>query len=275
MNQFPKKIVAIHAHPDDTEIFSAGTMALMRAKGYELAIVTMTPGGLGGIGSTEQETIETRKREARKAAEQLGAKYYCCEGRDGYLYDTEALRIRITEILRLEKAGIVMTHLPWDYHSDHRTTCNIVEAATMVATLPNVPCKAKPLDITPLLYHTAPLGSSDPLGGKLQSPHFFVDITSVMDVKMEMLGHHQSQIELMRVMHKMDDFFGEMKKQNEYFGKQAGCGYAEAMWQHLGGGFQKDPVLQETIAEFVLDNKRASIGARSLQGSASLQGSVA
>ena len=30
---------------------------------------------------------------------------------------------------------------------------------------------------------------------------------------MKMLEKHQSQIELMRVMHKMDDFFGEMKKQ--------------------------------------------------------------
>jgi LmbE family N-acetylglucosaminyl deacetylase len=260
MNHFPKKIVAIHAHPDDTEIFAAGTMALMQAQGYELTVVTMTPGGLGGIGSTEMDTAATRKREAEKAANMLGAKYYCCDGRDGYLYDTAALRIQVTEIIRREKAGIVMTHLPFDYHSDHRTTCNIVEAATMVATLPNVPCSAPPLEITPLLYHTAPLGSSDPLGGKTIPPHFFVDISSVMEVKMDMLRQHQSQIELMRVMHKMEDFFGEMKKQNVLFGEQAGCAYAEAIWQHLGGGFQKDPLLQNTIKEFVIDTRKMRQG---------------
>ena len=257
--QFPKKIVAIHAHPDDTEIFSAGTMALMKAKGYELAIVTMSPGGLGGIDSTERETIATRKREAAEAAAMLGAKYYCLEGRDGYIYDTEALRIRVTEILRLERAGIVMTHLPWDYHSDHRTTCQIVETAAMVATLPNVPCNARPLDITPLLYHSAPLGSTDPIRGKLIQPQFYVDIGSVMDLKMDMLGKHESQIELMRVMHKMEDFFGEMRKQNRQFGALAGCEYAEAFWQHLGGGFQKDPILQEALSEFIIEPKDVAV----------------
>lgn len=259
MNKFPKKIVAIHAHPDDTEIFTAGTMALMKAKGWELAIVTMTPGGLGGIGSTEKETVAIRRREAERAADLLGARYYCLDGRDGYLYDTEALRLQVTEIVRREKAGIVLTHLPFDYHSDHRTTCGIVETATMVATLPNVPCDAEPLAITPLLYHGAPLGSSDPIGGKLIDPHFYVDITGVMDTKMEMLGRHKSQIELMRVMHKMDDFFGEMRRQNAVFGEMAGCDYAEAFWQHLGGGFQKDPLLQETIAAHVIEN-RATAG---------------
>ena len=260
MNQFPKKIVAIHAHPDDTEIFSAGTMALMRAKGFELTIVTMTPGGLGGIGSTEQDTIRTRKKEAEKAAALLGARYYCLDGRDGYLYDTAELRIQVTEIIRKEKAGIVITHLPTDYHSDHRTTCNIVEAATMVATLPNVPCESAPLAITPLLYHSAPLGSSDPISGKLVNPQFYVDITEVMDTKMEMLGQHTSQIELMRVMHKMEDFFGEMKKQNTLFGELAGCEFAEAFWQHLGGGFQKDSLLQDTIADYILENVRSRQG---------------
>jgi LmbE family N-acetylglucosaminyl deacetylase len=252
LREFPKTVVSIHAHPDDTESFCAGTMALMRAKGYEAVIVTLTPGGLGGIGSTEKETSSIRKKEAETAASLLGARYYCMDGRDGYLYDTEALRIQITEILRKERAGIVMTHLPFDYHSDHRTTCNIVEAATMVAGLPNVPTQFPPLSITPLLYHTAPLGSSDPLGRETMAPHFYVDISSVMHLKMEMLEKHQSQIELMKVMHRMADFFGEMKKQNRLFGQRAHCDYAEAFWQHLGGGFQKDALLQEVLAEFVV-----------------------
>jgi hypothetical protein len=91
-----------------------------------------------------------------------------------------------------------------------------------------------------------------------------VDISGVMDTKMAMLGQHQSQIELMRVMHKMDDFFGEMKKQNAEFGELARCDFAEAFWQHLGGGFQKDPLLQETISEYVIESRTRAMAHGSL-----------
>ena len=124
----------------------------------------------------------------------------------------------------------------------------------MVATLPNVPTRSPPLAITPLLYHTAPLGACDPLGGPLPSPHFYVDVSSVMSLKAAMLEKHRSQVELMKVMHKMDDFFAEMREQNRLFGRRVRREYAEAFWQHLGGGFQKDALLQETLADFVVEN---------------------
>ena len=247
MNTYPKNVVSIHAHPDDTEIFCAGTLKLLKDKGYKICIVTMSAGGMGGIGTTEAETIKQRKKEAKEAAEVIGASYYCLGGRDGYLYDTESLRIDTLDIIRKEEAGIVMTHLAQDYHGDHRTTANIVETAAMLATLPNAPVNQKPLEITPLLYHTAPLGSTDPLGQPIVKPHFFVDISDVIEAKMDMLGKHQSQIELMRIMHRMDDFFGEMKKANAAYGEQCGVPYAEAFWQHLGGGFQKDALIQEEL----------------------------
>lgn len=252
--KFNKVVLAFHAHPDDTEAFASGTLKLLKDKGYKIAIATMTAGGMGGINSTERKTIETRKEEAQKAADILDAEYFCLTGRDGYLFDNEDLRIKSVEIMRKVKAGIVFTHLPMDYHSDHRTTCNIVESAAMIASLPNVPGKEKPLDITPLLYHTAPLTLSDPLGSEITPPHFFVDISSVIDTKMEMLTYHKSQMELMRHMHKIDDFFGQMKKANVDYGKMVGVDYAEIFWQHLGGGFQKDPQMQEEIKEYIVKN---------------------
>lgn len=241
----------MHAHPDDTEAWCAGTLKLLKDKGYKIVIVTLTAGGMGGIGSTEDKTIAIRKEEARKAAEVLDAVYICLGGRDGYLFDSVDFRLDVTRIIREYKAGIVMTHLPMDYHTDHRTTCNIVEAAAMVATLPNVPVPEAPLDITPLLYHTAPLTLTDPIGAPIAKPQFFVDVTSVMDTKQEMLGHHVSQKELMKVMHKMDDFFGVVYQGNKDYGSMVGVGYAEVFWQHLGGGFQRDPLLQEELKEFV------------------------
>ncbi len=248
---FNKTVLSLHAHPDDTEAFCAGTLKLLKDKGYKIVIATMTAGGMGGINSTEEKTIAMRKEEARKAAAILDADYYCLDGRDGFLFDTTEMRLKTISLIRQVQAGIVITHLPMDYHSDHRTTCNIVESAAMISTLPNVPVDEEPVEITPLLYHSAPLTLSDPLGEEITPPHFFVDITSVIDTKMEMLSHHQSQMDLMRHMHKMDDFFGEMKKNNVNYGAMAGVEYAEVFWQHLGGGFQKDPLLQEELKEFI------------------------
>ena len=251
MQKFNKVVVSVHAHPDDTEAWNAGTLKLLHDRGYQVVIVTMTAGGMGGVGSTEDKTISLRKEEARKAASVIGADYICLDGRDGYLFDTLELRLDVTRIIRDFKAGIVMTHLPMDYHVDHRATCNIVEAATLVASLPNVPVQEPALEVTPLLYHTAPLTLTDPIGSPIIPPHFYVDVSSVMDTKREMLQYHASQKELMKLMHKMDDFFGTVYQGNKDYGAQVGVEYAEVFWQHLGGGFQKDPTVQEELKEFI------------------------
>ena len=250
--RFNNVVLSFAAHPDDAEAFCAGTLKLLKDKGYEIVIATMTAGGMGGINSTQRKTMETRKEEARKAASVLDAKYYCMTGYDGFLFDTEELRLAAISLMRKVKAGIVITHLPMDYHSDHRTACNIVESAAMISSLPNVPVDDEPLEVTPLLYHSAPLTLSDPLGSDIVPPHFFVDVSSVMDTKMEMLSYHQSQVELMRVMHKMDDFFNVMKQANVDYGKMVDVDYAEVFWQHLGGGFQRESQIQDDLKEFVI-----------------------
>ena len=94
----------------------------------------------------------------------LDAEYYCLGGIDGSLYDTAEMRLKTISLLRKVRAGIVFTHLPNDYHPDHRATAAIVEAAAMVASLDPVPVAEKPLEVTPLLYHSSPLTLSDPYG---------------------------------------------------------------------------------------------------------------
>jgi LmbE family N-acetylglucosaminyl deacetylase len=155
--------------------------------------------------------------------------------------------------MRKVRAGIVFTHLPTDYHSDLRTTANIVETAAMVSSLDTVPVKEKSLEVTPLLYHSSPLTLSDPLGSQIVPPHFFVDVTSVIATKKKMLECHVSQIDLMRHMHKMNDFFGFVLEGNRNYGKMSGAEYAEVYWQHLGGGFQKEPQVQNDLSEFLIN----------------------
>lgn len=248
---FNKSILVVQAHPDDTEAWCSGTLKLLKDRGYKITIVTMTAGGMGGVNSTEEDTVRVRREEAKKAAVVLGAEYICLEQRDGFLFDSQELRLKLISLMRRVKAGIVFTHLTWDYHSDHRTTAVICDAAAMISSLPNAPVEEEALEVTPLLYHTAPMTLSDPTGASVPDPNFFIDISETIETKMEMLSYHVSQQDLMRHMHKMDDFFGEMKKYNRELGSMCGVPYAECFWQHLGGGYQKDPQIQNELKEYL------------------------
>ena len=251
--EFNKVALSINAHPDDAEAWNAGVLKLLKDKGYKIVIATMTGGDLGGCNMDMVETARVRYEEAKKAAAVLDAEYYTLGGIDGFLYDTKEMRLKVISLIRQVRAGVIFTHLSTDYHSDHRTTANIVEAAAMVSSLDTVPVSEKPVDITPLLYHTSPLTLSDPLGSQIVPPHFYVDVTSVIETKKKMLGYHISQIDLMKHMHKMDDFFGFVLEGNRNYGKMAGVEYAEVYWQHLGGGFQKEKQVQNDLTEFLIN----------------------
>lgn len=250
MNTFNKTVLAIHAHPDDTESFCAGTLALLKEKGFEIVLATMTPGGMGGVLENEEATSRTRKEEARKSAAVLDADYYCLEQRDGYVFDTTEARVKVTELIRKVGAGVVFTHLPFDYHADHRATCSIVEAGTMLSTLSNVPTDEKPTDITPLLYHTETFGFTDTLGRAIPEPSFYIDITKTFEKKLEMLSFHKSQKILMKHMFGIDDFYKDMREADRKLGEKIDVLYAEAFWQHLGAGFHQDPLIQEFLKEY-------------------------
>jgi N-acetylglucosamine malate deacetylase 1 len=252
-NKFNKVALSINAHPDDAESWNAGVLKLLKDKGYKIVIATMTGGDLGGCNMDMVETARVRYEEAKKAAAVLDAEYYTMGGTDGFLFDSREIRLKTISLIRKVRAGVIFTHLPFDYHSDHRTTAYITETAAMVASLGTVPVSEKPLDITPLLYHSSPLTLTDPLGSPIAPPHFYVDVTSVIETKMKMLEYHISQIDLMKHMHKMDDFFGYVLEGNRNYGKMAGVEYAEVYWQHLGGGFQKDPQVQNDLSEFLIN----------------------
>jgi len=252
VREYNKVALSFHAHPDDAEAWNAGVLKLLKDKGYKIVIATMTAGDLGGCNMTMEETARMRIEEAKKAAAVLDADYYMLGGTDGFLFDTRELRLKAISLIRKVRAGIVFTHLPTDYHSDHRTTTNIVETAAMVSSLDTVPVEEKPLEANPLLYHSALFALSDPLGSQLVPPHFYVDVTSVIETKRKMLEYHISQMDLMRHMHKMDDFFGFVLEGNRLYGKMCGVEYAEVYWQHMGGGFQKDQQVQNDLKEFLV-----------------------
>jgi N-acetylglucosamine malate deacetylase 1 len=250
VNNYSKTVLVIQAHPDDTEIFCSGTLALLKNLGFKIVIATMTPGGMGSVSLDEEGTAKIRRKEAARAAEVLDAEYYCLEQRDGYVFDNTEARIKVTALIQKVQAGVVFTHLPYDYHSDHRATSTIVEAGTMLATLPNVPTNEKLVTLTPLLYYTSPFGFTNNMGEKIPDPSFFIDVTTTFEKKKEMLSFHDSQKKVMERMFNITDFFGDMRDSDKKLGKMAGVPYAEAYWQNTGGGFNNFPFIQEILKDY-------------------------
>jgi LmbE family N-acetylglucosaminyl deacetylase len=66
------RILAIHAHPDDIEIFAGGTLALLAGRGHQITMATMTPGDCGSIEQGPDETAAIRRREAATSAALIG-----------------------------------------------------------------------------------------------------------------------------------------------------------------------------------------------------------
>jgi LmbE family N-acetylglucosaminyl deacetylase len=246
----PIRILSIHAHPDDTETLAGGTLALLAKAGHEITIVTMTPGDCGSAEYTAEEISEIRRKEATAAASFIGARYLCAEFPDLAIFNDDASRRRVTEILRQTQPQIVITSAPVDYHCDHEATSALVRDACFAAPAPNystqsITC-ARPLEGIPHLYFMDPVGSVN-RDGVQQPPDFFVDVESTFPTKRVMLAQHASQHNWLSRQHGMDDYLETMERWTRAIGRRAGREMAEGFRHYTGHPYPQTPLLEELL----------------------------
>ena len=110
-----KVVLSIGAHPDDAEFLWAGTLALLRQRGWQVHIATMTPGDAGTVEYSREEISRIRKAEATKGAALLDGTYHCLECNDIFImYDRPTL-LKTIELVRKVRPRIVFTLSPSDY----------------------------------------------------------------------------------------------------------------------------------------------------------------
>src|SRR5260221_12616715 len=153
-----KRILAIHAHPDDIEFQCAGTLARLKQAGCQITVATMTAGDCGSAELAPAEISHVRRGESRAAAALLEAECLCLEFQDlGIVHDNDGRR-RVTEAVRRARPDIVLTAPPVDYMSDHEMTSRLVRDACFGASVPNyATCQwepAPPLAKMPHLYYS-------------------------------------------------------------------------------------------------------------------------
>lgn len=244
-----RRVLALMPHPDDCEILCGGTMLRLADLGFEIHVATMTAGDMGSPTLGRAEIAAIRRREAQAGASALGARSYTClEFDDVEIVFDNPTRRRVAAVVRRVDPGLVFTTPPFDYMFDHIITSQLVRDASFNASLPNyeTPGGEKPGSGVPYLYYADPIEGKDLLGNTAPVS-CVVDVSAVMERKVEALAQHASQREWLRAQHGMDDYIEHMKEWGRRRGKLIGAAYAEGFCQHRGHPHPVDDVLVELL----------------------------
>ncbi|MAU09461.1 MAG: GlcNAc-PI de-N-acetylase [Anaerolineaceae bacterium] len=223
-------IVVIAAHHDDIEFGVSGSVAKWVKDGHTVTYVIITDGGSGSNvpGVVRSELTETRRVEQLAAAKAIGVEDVRFLGyHDGTLAPTMDLRRDLTRILREVKPYRVVCQDPttvfagdnYVNHPDHRAAGE----AAIYATFPS--SESRPIFPELLAEGYEPHKVGELLLNLSMNPNHFVDISETIDLKMDALRCHASQIGSGEDAEK-----GALKWirfRNKESGKEVGVGYAE------------------------------------------------
>lgn len=200
VNEGPKRILGVFAHPDDPEFFAGATFAKWAADGASITFVIATSGDKGSADPqmTAEKLAQIREQEEREAAAALGVKQVIfLRYKDGELFPTLELRRDITRLIRLKKPDIVVTLDPTVFwyetrginHPDHRA----IGAATLESVFPTARDRLNFIELerdeglkphkTLTVY----------IAGAAQ-PTLTVDVSNAIETQIRALQAHKSQI---------------------------------------------------------------------------------
>jgi len=217
-------VLAVGAHPDDLEILAGGTLSKCVKRGDKVFNIIMTDGCYGHIKIKPKELKQIRKKEAENAASTIGANLIWMGYEDEYLIETNEIRTATLNTIRKAQPDIIITHHPEDYHPDHRAVSNIVFAASFLCTIPNIKTEFKPCTKMPAVFYM------DTVTGLNFQPEIYVDITDTLNIKIEALKKHQSQIKWLKD-HDNIDIIEMITSIARYRGIQSSVQYAEGFIQ--------------------------------------------
>ncbi|MDO8621060.1 MAG: PIG-L deacetylase family protein [Candidatus Levybacteria bacterium] len=221
-------ILAIGAHPDDTDFGASGTIAKWVEEGATAYYLICTDGSRGSKDPkmTHQKLALIRRKEQEEAAEVLGIKkVFFLDHADTQLVVDNVLKEQIVRIIRKVRPNTVITMDPTFYysqkfgfinHTDHR--------AAGLATLDA--CFPLSRDRLTFPQHEKeglkPHKVEELLLVNLEKADFLVDITTTIDKKIKALACHKSQFDDFKKIEKM------IRTRSKMQGKKVGYKFAES-----------------------------------------------
>jgi len=249
---------AIAAHPDDIEFMMAGTLILLGGAGYELHYMNVANGSCGTATLSLEEIVAIRTEEAKAATRLIGAVYHPGFVNDIDIFYEKSLLAQVGAVIRQVNPTVVLAPSPQDYMEDHAITSRLVVSATFCRTMRNFPTvpPTDPVADDVAIYHALPYGLRDGLRRRVCAGHY-VDITSVMDLKREMLATHKSQKEWLDRSQGLDAYLTTMEDMCREVGTMSGRFQCAEGWRrhsHLGfSGPDFDPLTQALGDRVIID----------------------
>ena len=234
-----KTAFALAAHPDDIEFQMAGTLILLKQAGYEIHYMNLANGCFGSKKHSKEEIIAIRAKEAKEAADSIGAIFHPSMADDLHIFYNEDLLSKLAALMRQVSPEILLLQSPQDYMEDHQNTARLGATAAFSMGMPNFPTNpaVRHVEQEVAIYHAQPHGNRDVLNHVIQ-PDIIVDITSVIEQKAEMLSFHKSQKEWLDESQDIDEMTQTMKDLGREVAKMSGSySFAEGWRQRLHYGY--------------------------------------
>ena len=219
-------VLAMGAHPDDIELLCGGTLALYSKLGNKIYMYHASNGDKGGFDKSNKEIEETRSKEAINSAKVINAVSIGGDFRDGEVIANLENRLLIIDVIRKCDPDIIFTHYPNDYHTDHNNLSKLVFEASYMASIPNLKTKYRAMKKIPRVYYI------DTVCGIGFEPKEYVDVSDVIDLKLQMMRQHKSQLEFVKKLSNVD-FIDMLEVSARYRGYQCNVNYAEGFIESI------------------------------------------
>jgi LmbE family N-acetylglucosaminyl deacetylase len=196
-----RTLLAIVAHPDDETFGCGGSLALHSDMGYTANVLCLT------------YSAEERKHELQEASKALVIEEPMIINENA-LSDEKKTVTKISDTIVSTQPEIVITHLAFDYHQEHRLASRLVKEAIEWAA--HTTTYSEPWRVDRLLQME--------VSTLIPTAQIIVDITGVFERKMEAIECYRSQLAKFQ-----DGYYQRFSKlKAELRGVQGGCRYAEA-----------------------------------------------
>jgi N-acetylglucosamine malate deacetylase 1 len=225
-------VLAIAAHPDDTELSCSGTLAALVLQGLKVGVLDLTQGEMGTRG-----TPTLRLQEAQNAAKVLGlAVRENIALPDCGLTNTPEHRQRIIEIVRKYQPDVCFINAPDDRHPDHGNAARLTIDALFYSGLMKIGTthsgsKQSPWRPFHVLHY---------MQDRTFTPSLIFDITDTIDIKEKAILAFSSQFNVENPGEEPETyisstgFFEQLRSRARHYGHQIGVKYGEPFLYHGG-----------------------------------------